>query len=270
VISKRQMRKRLRQSTDTSFSAKSSTLHERLPALARAGSGASSSASRLGRRIAAVVGSFGLVGWLTVGSAGALMTVAATGSLPDPIQQFVADVVHIVGIDLPDPAQQRREDEQHRAGVSNSIPAVSSGPLTGPVAPPVGTFGSGSTDLKGAQAPDPETAIRMSADDPTIPSSPGDGSAVDSTTSTTTTQAVPAASTNTISGEHSPETTATTRPTTTTTRPPTTTTRPPTTTTTRPDGGDHEGGHGAEFVDRGAPAGTSDPSRPAIGPVANR
>jgi hypothetical protein len=262
VISRRQLRKRLRDSTDTSFSTPSSTLMDRLPDLARSGSPTPHpTGSRLGRRVAAVVGSFGLVGWLTVGSAGALMTVAATGSLPDPIQQFVADVVHIVGIDLPDPAQRRREDEQRRADVSNSIPAVSSGSLTGPVAPPVGTFGSGSTDLKGAQAPDPETAIRMSPDDPTIPSSPGDGSAVDSTT--TTTQAVPAASANTISSGHSPESTATTRPT-------TTTTRPPTTTTTRPDGGDHEGGHGAEIVDRGAPAGTSDTSRPAIGPVANR
>lgn len=122
MISKRQMRKRLRQSTDTSFSAESSTLHERLPALSRAGSGAapSSAPSRLGRRIAVVVGSIGLVGWVTMGAAGAAVTAAATGVLPDPVQQFVANVVHVVGIDIPDPAQQR-DSRQRELGSRSGL-----------------------------------------------------------------------------------------------------------------------------------------------------
>lgn len=109
MISRRQMRKRVRDSVDTSFAAQSSTLPERLSDLARAGSMAEprSARSRAARWILAVAESVGLIGWVTMGTAGAMAVAAATGVLPDPVQQVVADVVHVVGIDLRDPAHER-------------------------------------------------------------------------------------------------------------------------------------------------------------------
>ena len=81
---------------------------ERLPDLAKASAGVSNPvAVRIGRRMVGTLASIGLIGWLTMGSAGAIMAVAAVGELPDPIQQIVADVVEVVGIDLPDPEEDR-------------------------------------------------------------------------------------------------------------------------------------------------------------------
>ena len=108
MISNRELRNRLQQSTDESFSTPSSTLMERLPQLAKASADTSPPVViRAGRRIAGTLASIGLIGWLTMGGAGAIMTVAAVGDLPDPVQQFVADVVEVVGIDLPDPEEER-------------------------------------------------------------------------------------------------------------------------------------------------------------------
>ena len=107
-ISERELRRRLRASTDTSFEASSSTLGERLQALAMASSSAPPPLHRRwGRRIVAILASIGLVGWLSTGVASASVVLAATGNLPDPVQQFVADAVEVLGVDLPDPEEER-------------------------------------------------------------------------------------------------------------------------------------------------------------------
>ena len=119
MTTKREMIDRLQASSDTRFVAPSSTLAERLPALAAAsGLAVVPRRTRVGRRVAALVGSIGILGWLTMAGAGAAVVGAsATGVLPDPVQQFVADVVTTVGIDLPDPRQERRVNEERRLEV---------------------------------------------------------------------------------------------------------------------------------------------------------
>lgn len=196
MISKRALRDRMKRSADESFSTPSSTLMERLPEMAEASPGVSSPALvRVGRRIAGTLASIGLIGWLTMGGAGALLTVAAVGNLPDPVQQFVADVVHVVGIELPNPAQEKIEKQQNPANNSTNESGTQGGTPSG---------GSSGTHASPADA-----------------GSNGGGSsggaATQSTTSTTAS---------------SPTTTS--RSSTTTQKPPkTTTTKPPTTTTTR-------------------------------------
>ena len=45
------------------------------------------------RRLAALIGGVGIVGWTSAVAAGASAGLAATGNLPDPVQQVVADVL---------------------------------------------------------------------------------------------------------------------------------------------------------------------------------
>jgi hypothetical protein len=116
---------RLKASTDTTFVPTSSTLMERLPDLAKASLLAKPARhARFGRRFAAAVGSIGIVGWLTMTSAGALVGISATGDLPDPIQQFVADVVETIGIDIPDPAEERLAEERRQSELDGSAPGL--------------------------------------------------------------------------------------------------------------------------------------------------
>jgi len=70
MMSNRELRKRLQQSVDESFSTPSSTLMDRLPELARANQVAKAPAPvRVGRRLAGTLASIGLIGWLTMGGA---------------------------------------------------------------------------------------------------------------------------------------------------------------------------------------------------------
>jgi len=188
MISKRKLRDRMQRSADESFSTPSSTLMERLPEMARASAESGSPVLvRAGRRIFGTLASIGMIGWLTMSGAGALMAVAAVGDLPDPVQQIVADVVHVIGIDLPNPAQEKVEQQN---------PASSS------------TIGRGIT---GGSPPG------NSSDTPTVSVDPGvngssapGGASVPSTTSSAASRP-----------------TTTTKPTTTTTMKPTTTTTKP-------------------------------------------
>lgn len=207
MISKRELRDRMQQSADESFSTPSSTLMERLPDLAKASTGSSTPLLvRAGRRMAGTLASIGLIGWLTMGGAGAIMTVAAVGDLPDPVQQFVADVVEVVGIDIPDPA----EEELNRQQIPATSPS-SGGGASGATSPG-GAGGSGTGTIEpdtGAAASSGGSASGGSSSGAT-PAGGGSGgdSGASPTTSTTAKSTTP----------------TTSRSTTTTTRPRTTTT----------------------------------------------
>ncbi|MCX6510505.1 MAG: hypothetical protein NT081_06795 [Actinobacteria bacterium] len=157
MISKRKLRDRMQRSADESFSTPSSTLMERLPEMAKVSAESGSPVLvRVGRRIFGTLASIGLIGWLTMSGAGALMAVAAVGDLPDPVQQIVADVVHVVGIDLPNPAQKKVEQQQNpassstngRGTIGGSPPGNSSGTPTVSVDP-----GASSSAPGGASVP---------------------------------------------------------------------------------------------------------------------
>ena len=66
------------------------------------------------RNVIALISSFGLVGWLFSGIASASVlvgTLAATDSLPDPIQKITSQVLEVVGIDVPNPDKQQKRVE---------------------------------------------------------------------------------------------------------------------------------------------------------------
>jgi len=89
------------------------SLASRLRSLAIAGSFEGGvSRGRWGRRVVAVVGAVGLVGWTGLGVASASVGLAVTGNLPAPVQDFVSDVFEVVGLDLPKSAPE----EQSPAG----------------------------------------------------------------------------------------------------------------------------------------------------------
>lgn len=147
MIRNRDLRDRLKASTDESFASPSSTLAERMSGLAMASSTVRPPfVARFGRRFATALASVGIIGWMTMAGAGAMVTVAAVGDLPDPVQQFVADVVDHVGIDLPDP----RHDEQVREAEQNGSTGGSSGSTSGPTgASTGGSTGSTVTTVAG-------------------------------------------------------------------------------------------------------------------------
>ena len=151
MTTKRELAERLRASTDSTFVPTSSTLVDRLPDLARAsGLARAPRHSRVGRRFAAVLGSIGIVGWMTMAGAGAAVVgVSATGALPDPVQQFVADLVENVGIDLPDPAQARRENERRQEELESGI-GKPGAPSTAPGSTAPGSSGEDSSNLGSA------------------------------------------------------------------------------------------------------------------------
>ena len=78
------------------------------------------------RRIVALIGSVGLVGWTGAVAAGASAGLAATGNLPDPIQQVVADVLEGVNIEVPAPDEEPVEDDPVDVDLveEDSVPAV--------------------------------------------------------------------------------------------------------------------------------------------------
>jgi|GEM_PF-6760978 len=194
MISKRKLRDRMQRSADESFSTPSSTLMERLSEMAKVSAESGSPVLvRVGRRIFGTLASIGLIGWLTMCGAGALMAVAAVGDLPDPVQQIVADVVQVVGIDLPNPAQEKVEKQQN--------PASSS------------TNGSGTTggSTPRSSSSTPTVSVDPGANGSSAPGGPGGASGP--STSTT----APSRPTRTTKSPTT--TTTTTKPTTTTTKP---------------------------------------------------
>ncbi|MGA0272572.1 MAG: hypothetical protein ACO3O1_12105, partial [Ilumatobacteraceae bacterium] len=55
------------------------------------------------RRVGAAIGAVGVFGWAGAAAAGASVGLVSTGSLPDPIQNVVADVLEVVNIEVPRP-----------------------------------------------------------------------------------------------------------------------------------------------------------------------
>ena len=76
----------------------------RLQSLAIASSIAQAPRStRIRRQVGAVIGAVGILGWAGAAAAGASVGLAATGNLPAPIQEVVADVLDVVKISVPRP-----------------------------------------------------------------------------------------------------------------------------------------------------------------------
>ena len=65
----------------------------------------------LERNATILIGSVGIVGWTGAMAAGASAGLAATGNLPDPIQQVVADVLKVVNIEVPAPDEEPVDDD---------------------------------------------------------------------------------------------------------------------------------------------------------------
>ena len=113
VIVDRRLRRRLR-----TVSAQAPTFDptsvniENLAALATASNlAAQRTTGGWRRRLVALIGSVGIVGWTGAVAAGASAGLAATGNLPDPIQQVVADVLEGVNIEVPAPDEEPVDDD---------------------------------------------------------------------------------------------------------------------------------------------------------------
>jgi len=59
--------------------------------------------TRLRRQVGAVIGAVGILGWAGATAASASVGLAATGNLPAPVQEVVADVLDVVKISVPRP-----------------------------------------------------------------------------------------------------------------------------------------------------------------------
>ena len=59
--------------------------------------------TRVRRQLGAVVGAVGILGWAGAAAAGASVGLAATGNLPAPVQNVVADVLDVVNVNIPRP-----------------------------------------------------------------------------------------------------------------------------------------------------------------------
>ncbi|MEK9525747.1 MAG: hypothetical protein VWZ83_04985, partial [Acidimicrobiaceae bacterium] len=113
VIVDRRLRRRLR-----TVSAQAPTFDptsvniENLAALATASNlAAQRTTGGWRRRLVALIGSVGIVGWTGAVAAGASAGLAATGNLPDPIQQVVADVLEGVNIEVPAPDEEPVDED---------------------------------------------------------------------------------------------------------------------------------------------------------------
>ncbi|MED5570124.1 MAG: hypothetical protein VYE12_01710, partial [Actinomycetota bacterium] len=54
--------------------------------------------TRIRKQVGAVIGAVGILGWAGAAAAGASVGLAATGNLPAPVQEVVADVLDVVKI----------------------------------------------------------------------------------------------------------------------------------------------------------------------------
>ena len=89
-------------------------LINRMTNLAKANHALAKSNKAKKRNVIALISSFGLVGWLFSGIASASVlvgTLAATDSLPDPVQKITSKVLEVVGIDVPNPDKQQKRVE---------------------------------------------------------------------------------------------------------------------------------------------------------------
>ncbi|MGB1644401.1 MAG: hypothetical protein ACPHES_04805, partial [Ilumatobacteraceae bacterium] len=59
--------------------------------------------TRIRKQVGAVIGAVGILGWAGAAAAGAGVGLAATGNLPAPVQEVVADVLDVVKISVPRP-----------------------------------------------------------------------------------------------------------------------------------------------------------------------
>ena len=59
--------------------------------------------TRIRKQVGAVIGAVGILGWAGAAAAGASVGLAATGNLPAPVQEVVADVLDVVKISVPRP-----------------------------------------------------------------------------------------------------------------------------------------------------------------------
>ncbi len=76
--------------------------------------------TRLRRQLGAVVGAVGIIGWAGAAAAGASVGLAATGNLPAPVQDVVADVLDVVNISIPRPDPSPEQPTP----VSDSAPLI--------------------------------------------------------------------------------------------------------------------------------------------------
>ena len=93
----------------------------------------------------------GLVGWTGAVAAGASAGLAATGNLPDPIQQVVADVLEGVNIEVPAPDEEPVEDDPVDVDLveEDSVPAVPAPDTDDSVNPSSGDSPGNSGDAPG-------------------------------------------------------------------------------------------------------------------------
>jgi hypothetical protein len=78
--------------------------------------------TRLRRQFGAVIGAVGILGWAGAAAAGASVGLAATGNLPAPVQDVVADVLDVVNISVPRPDPSPAPETP--APVSDSAPPL--------------------------------------------------------------------------------------------------------------------------------------------------
>ena len=84
--------------------------------------------TRLRRQFGAVIGAVGILGWAGAAAAGASVGLAATGNLPAPVQDVVADVLDVVNISVPRPDPSPAPETP--APVSDSAPSIDDESMT--------------------------------------------------------------------------------------------------------------------------------------------
>ena len=84
--------------------------------------------TRLRRQLGAVVGAVGILGWAGAAAAGASVGLAATGNLPAPVQDVLADVLEVVNVSIPRPDPSPESNTQ--APVSDSTRSIDDEAIT--------------------------------------------------------------------------------------------------------------------------------------------
>ena len=113
--------------------------------------------TRIRKQVGAVIGAVGVLGWAGAAAAGASVGLAATGNLPAPVQEVVADVLDVVKISVPRPdplpepevplpTDGNPEDQPELKNSDSQEQANETGPIeTTPTVVPVQTSTSTST-----------------------------------------------------------------------------------------------------------------------------
>ena len=128
------------------------------------------------RRLVALIGSVGIVGWTGAVAAGASAGLAATGNLPDPIQQVVADVLEGVNIEVPAPDEEPVDDDP--VGVDlveeDPVPAVPAPDADDSVSPDSGDAPGNSGDAPGNSGSAPGNSGDAPGNSGSAPGNSGD------------------------------------------------------------------------------------------------